>query len=318
MITIKEELLTHEKLVRAVAVAGYEALGVWLAIKGYCATKLTDGFIPERDLLALKLPRPLAAKALQKTIRALVECGDIDRDGNRGAGLLDLANNGYQMHDYLDHSNAREQVELSREKQRLKKQQQRDRARQELETIRTKLAGTPNPGTSGVPRGQAQGQDTGTPLETPPSDTEGTPQVRTHAPTRVHARAPAHPSPAQPSPSLEDDGDSARDPDAFIECPVDLALTDGERANLQMGLAMTDEFIDRATPVLRAKFASMDPMTLGKWRRCLVSALTSEWGNPAKRDVLLGKAPSSGYRHRGSEPAFDPAERAQRLREAGL
>ncbi len=98
-----------------------------------------------------------------------------------------------------------------------------------------------------------------------------------------------------------------------IPCPSDLELTDGERSNLVIGLSVTDEFIDRATPVLRAKFTSGDPRTRAQWQRSLVSALTTEWSNPAKRDALLGKFPLSERRHK-NDTGFDPFERVERLR----
>lgn len=85
-------------------------------------------------------------------------------------------------------------------------------------------------------------------------------------------------------------------PGGKVPCPPDLELTAAERAQLAQSPGIPVEAIDRATPVLRAKFASGDPRTLEQWRRSLVSALVRDWGDPRKRDEMLGKAPPSRQR----------------------
>jgi hypothetical protein len=298
VITVKEEFLTHEKLVRAVDAAGYEALAVWLAIKSYCAQKLTDGFIPTRDTKTLKLPKPLTPRALQKAIDALVECGDIDRTGQRGAGLLEIADGGYQMHDYLDHSNAREEIELRREKARIKKQRQRDEARRQLEELRGQREGhqthVPEGVPARVPRGQPKGQGDGVP--------EGVPGHVPLARPRARSAHATQPSPAQPldqpddvvlkthqvsraSASTDDDDDSAR-----VPRPSTSPLTEEDCKKLEFEAAgsMPRRFIDIAVsdwlglPENRSK--KLFPR---EWRTYAIQVVRSAWRNDRRRREIL-------------------------------
>lgn len=79
---------------------------------------------------------------------------------------------------------------------------------------------------------------------------------------------------------------------ADIPCPPDLALTDDEFGQLALGVGMSREFVERATPQLRAGFLSHEPRTLSKWRRTLVTALRTSWGDPRRKNELLGKVPT--------------------------
>ena len=87
-----------------VLAAGPEA--AWLYVAGicYCGRLTTDGFIPEAQVARLTT---LDAKKIKVLVKALIE-----------AGLWKKATNGYQVHDYLEHQQARESVELIREKTR--------------------------------------------------------------------------------------------------------------------------------------------------------------------------------------------------------
>lgn len=71
-------------------------------------------------------------------------------------------------------------------------------------------------------------------------------------------------------------------------CPPDLELNEGEIAQLRLGVGMTEEFIRRATPQLRAKFLSDEPRTLPRWRRTLIAALIRSWSDPAQKKTLMG------------------------------
>lgn len=117
MITIKEEFLTCDKLRRAIKLGGYEVVLMWLAMKGYAAQHPTDGFVPDEDIDEL----PGAPKNPRKSLKALVECGRLERDGGRGAGLVDPENHGWQLHDYLDHARSAAEEEERKRKAREKK-----------------------------------------------------------------------------------------------------------------------------------------------------------------------------------------------------
>lgn len=190
LITIKEEFLTDEKTIEAIRLGGYEALAMWLALKGYAARKLTDGFIP--DLAIDRLPG--APKHPRKALRALVECGLPGRNGERGSGLVDTVEHGWQLHDYLDHANPASVEEERRRRAREKKRQQRDKSRGQVGTC---------PGTT-------EGPDKGQPTDMSPGTDPGTSRDHTGASGRSRA-----PSPAQPPPEGKDPptpGPRRRDP----------------------------------------------------------------------------------------------------------
>lgn len=183
MITIKEEFLTDAKTLRAIKLGGYEVLALWLAMKVHAATHLTDGFVSEFDIESL----PGAPKRVRKALAALVDCGRQNRDGSRGAGLVDKVDGGWQLHDYLDHAKSRDEVELQREKARKRKQAERERARVELERIRSELDDVSLRLSRGASR-RDSARDSG---------------GESHRPSQPVSLAGARavPSPAQPSPA---------------------------------------------------------------------------------------------------------------------
>lgn len=106
MIEIKEAFVGCDKYVRALALGGSDAIVLWLAMKGYASEHLTDGFVSFEDFDVLRG----APKNRRKAVEALIGCGRMGPDGERGAGLVDRGTKGYQLHDYLDHALSRERV----------------------------------------------------------------------------------------------------------------------------------------------------------------------------------------------------------------
>lgn len=104
-----DNFLGHHKTRKAVH-SGWEALGLWCAMRTYCAKSASDGFVPDDEIDLL----PDAPKNPRKWLKILVECGKTLPDGTRGAGLVDPMPNGWQLHDYLDH--ALPAVEIARRK----------------------------------------------------------------------------------------------------------------------------------------------------------------------------------------------------------
>lgn len=195
MITVKEEFVGGDKWQSAIALGGAEAIQLWLAMKRHCSVKLTDGFVATADLKRL-LGAP---KRTARALKALIECGATQRDGTRGAGLVDVVPDGWELHDYGDHSNSSDQELLRREKARVKKQEQRLKARQELDKLRSKGQKQNVPGTTGDKTTDCPGGQKGTNSGTVPG---------TLAPTPAHAHTggrPREPNPAQPSPAQEID-----------------------------------------------------------------------------------------------------------------
>src|SRR5262245_19114279 len=202
MILIKEEFVGGEKWRRAVELGGSDVIALWVAMKCYCSIHPdTEGFIPDEDLDGLPgAPRGARRKALQ----ALIGCGRLLPGGERGPGLVEGAEGGWQMHDYGDHSAPPEEIELRKEKQRLKKQAYRETKRRELDALRGL---TESGDTWGQSRGQPGGQSRGQPGDSP-GDSQGTvpgdDPARACPPESARAPAPArvgaHPNPTQPNP----------------------------------------------------------------------------------------------------------------------
>jgi hypothetical protein len=183
VITLKEEFVGCTKIMRAIDAGGWQVLGMWLALKRYAAENPdTDGFIPDDEIERLPGAPPKARKLLQ----ALVECGKVGRGGARGAGLVDPAEHGWELHDYEDHALTVE-VEIRKEKARERKRRWRAEKEKELEALR---AGHVTQEERDSHAGQ-EGTETGQSREASPAGGG--------APARTHTRV--RPSPAQPSPA---------------------------------------------------------------------------------------------------------------------
>jgi hypothetical protein len=202
MILIKEEFVGGEKWRRAVKLGGSDVIALWLAMKCYCSSHPdTEGFVPNEELDGLPgAPRGARRKALQ----ALIECGRLLPCGGRGAGLVEVAQGGWQMHDYLDHSAAPEEIELRRQKARLRKQSYRESKRRELDAVR-RLAGELAEGTPGDmshgTSGDIPGDTSGDGSETVPRDDLAGASPSASASVPAPARAGAHSSPTHSSPT---------------------------------------------------------------------------------------------------------------------
>lgn len=101
--------LGHHKVRRAVR-SGWEALGMWTALRTYVAKFLTDGFIPDEEIDLLQD----APKNPRKWLKVLVECGAPTPEGGRGSGLVDRVPGGWLLHDYLDHALPAEEIKRRR------------------------------------------------------------------------------------------------------------------------------------------------------------------------------------------------------------
>ncbi len=209
MITYKEEFVGCEKYCRAYELGGGDAIMMWGALKRYAAKHPDNaGFVPDEDIDRLIG----APRNPRQALDALVRCGRLLRDGTRGAGLVETADSGWQLHDYLDHANAPEDEELRRERDRVRKQRQREEKRLELARLREQSRvpmlvegeGVVPPlsqGQVGHVPGQAGHVPAGVPGSVPGVVLAGArppAPARTCAPTRVGARP--QPNPTQPNP----------------------------------------------------------------------------------------------------------------------
>lgn len=106
MITIKEEFVGCNKWERATMMGGSDAIVLWLAMKAHAATHLTDGFVSDEDMRTLRG----SPKRQSRALKALMQCGRLNPDGTRGAGLVDHVEHGFQLHNYLEHAESRERI----------------------------------------------------------------------------------------------------------------------------------------------------------------------------------------------------------------
>ena len=110
---LDDGILEHPKFVRAIKLAGSEAVHLWLGLRAYCGKHLTDGFVAEDMMDEVKGPKDPEKRAA--ALDALFEVGLLEK--TRRAGL--------QMHDYLQWSKSREQVLAAREQARARKTKSR-------------------------------------------------------------------------------------------------------------------------------------------------------------------------------------------------
>lgn len=259
MITIKEEFLGDDKTKRAIKAGGYEILALWLAMKGYAAEHGTDGFVPDEDIdhLPGAPPRP------RKALKALVECGRLQPDGTRKAGLVDPATLGWQLHDYLDHASSSDELEL----RRVKAREQKRKRREELRRLADEEVEKSLRSADSVRR--VSGRNAGQPPDKSPDSPDNS---HARAGTGAGARGRTRdPSPAQPSQN-DEEADNAR---ARVPCPADLELTDGQRGSLLTN-GIQAEIIARVTADFRGRYQDgSDPRTLEQWRRGLYTAVSN-------------------------------------------
>lgn len=116
---LDDRILEHPKFIRAVKLAGSEAVHLWLGLKAYCGQHLTDGEIPADMLDEVRGPSDKKKRAA--ALEALVTVGLVERH----------ADGSLWLHDYLQWSSSRETVLDRREKARERKARSRDPSRRD-------------------------------------------------------------------------------------------------------------------------------------------------------------------------------------------
>ena len=197
LITVKEEFLSSVKVKAAVRIGGWEAIALWLALKGYVSAGNTGGFIPAESVPDL----PGVPDNWRKAMDGLIGCGKVQADGTRGPGLVHGVAHGYVLHDYEDHGTPQEQEAARREKAREKKRKYRESISR---TQNVSPACPPQ-----CPPVCPPENDSDVPVEyepCPPDMSDACPEdsrAQAGALPREHGRT-RDPSPAQPSPKEED------------------------------------------------------------------------------------------------------------------
>ena len=119
---LDDRILEHPKFIRAVKLAGSGAIHLWLGLRAYCGQYLTDGTIPADMLDEVRGPRDESRKVAFKALFSV--------------GLLEKApDGGCQMHDFLDWSSSRDDIE--RRKARSRERKRAVRADRPRDTERT-------------------------------------------------------------------------------------------------------------------------------------------------------------------------------------
>lgn len=282
MIQVKEEFLGSVKTQLAVEIGGWEALGLWLALKGYVAMSNSGGFIPTESIPKL----PGVPRNWQKAMRGLVECGKLQPDGSRTGGLVERVEHGVILHHYEDHGTPVEVEGLRRQKAREQKARRRAELARELAEKLAAEAAANQRGSRPDRTGQQNrtepdksgGHDrTEQPDFSADSPADG-PRAGAGAGTLAHGLTRA-PSPAQPSsagasssqqdPDQPDRSGSARDLES-LPMPFDLASA----------LALP--------PKARALACQRDPSTVGLFCR------PAEW--PEIKDFAKAVGAALGWR----------------------
>lgn len=134
---LDDRILEHPKFIRAVNRGGSDAVHLWLGIRAYCGQNLTDGFVPVDMIDEIRGPKDRRRRAAALDI--LVH-----------ENLIHEANGGFEMHDYLEWSESRDDVIRRRNTWKTKKRGQRG-------------ADVRPPGTDGDVHGGHNGDTGGTP-----------------------------------------------------------------------------------------------------------------------------------------------------------
>jgi hypothetical protein len=247
---LDDGILDHPKFIRAVKLGGSEAIHLWLGIKAYCGKQLTDGLVPEDMLDEVRGPRDPKKRAA-----ALVALKTV--------GLLDPAEGGVRMHNYLKHSKSREQI-LAMRKQARDRQARSRSSHAVTDAVTDTVTTTTSHGAAGCGGGVVQGSG---------SDLEAT------------------------------EPESARDPDSavvaaaspLVPCPPDLALTDGQRSALKLGSGMNDYQIDQLQLSFKASACSSqsDRRSLDAWRKCMAKAVAGDFSHSRRRPASSPDAPET-------------------------
>lgn len=119
MMLLDDQLLEHAKFIRAVRLAGGDAIHFWLGLRAFCAQKLSDGHVADDMIDEVRGP---SGKRRDKALDALKAVGLIHDPAQRAAcsrcKSVGIIGEGLWMHDYLEWSDSRDEVLTRRENNR--------------------------------------------------------------------------------------------------------------------------------------------------------------------------------------------------------
>lgn len=254
-----------------VAALSDAAFRLWVTAGCWSRRQATQGFVPRTQLRALtrhRTPNLLVAELTDSKVSSRYE-----------APLWEEVEGGWQFHDWDDFNPG---TEKPAESPRSKSDAGRLGGQRSAETRRSKYG-------SASPK-----QPRSSPEAESPCFTEAEPEA-----TPKHAEAP-DPDPRSPKASetttkdlsggtreqASSSSQQAVNPrsDERIPCPLDLRLTDNQRATLETSLVpawaidvLTTRFVSKAVADPR------DTRSLVGWRKSLAAAVSGDWFNEAKR-----------------------------------
>lgn len=261
---IDVRVLTHPKMVRAIARGGGDVVWLWLGLLAW--THEHDGAELPRDCVSV-VSGPGPDRKRKNLLSVLTECG-----------LIDESETGFRPHDF-DLWEAGAGSYIVRRTERERKKAQRKAAREKgcpghvRDMSGTVVGQEPDMSGNGVrdtsgtcpPRAPARARET-RPDQTRSDQT---------ASTRVQSGDPLAPEPQSELPS----GVPGK-----VPCPRDLRLTEGQRATLAVS-GVPGWAVDAITAgfVSRALGDEDERRTLVVWRKCLAAAVSGTWNDPQKR-----------------------------------
>lgn len=316
MITVKEEFPGSVKTQRAIELGGYEAIFLWLCLKGYVAAGNTGGFIPGEAVPLL----PGVPKRWERCMEALVGCGKLREDGTRGDGLVERVPHGWRLHDYEDHGTP---VEVEDERRRKSREQKRRRRAvleigrlaqalgvsvdlgglgdaevlSVLERLRGQVRGqTPDNG-SGHNSGQAPDNGADSPPDSPRARAGAGPAAG--AREREPQPSPAQPEEIQPDRQSQDltggaPGEARSGRGGWkISCPAGLTLTEQQLQTYELSPGIPREAARAIAGALVGNWVvKSEPKSPDGWLQYLGSSVVRWWNDPDKRrEVLRSIAP---------------------------
>lgn len=168
---LDDQILNHDKFIRARKLGGSEAIDLWLGIRAYCGQRLSDGFVPS-DMLS-EVRGPLNEKKRAAALKVLVD-----------VRLLDPCDGGFQMHDYLDWSRSKSQVLADRARARERQAQSRTKShgKSRRDTQRDEHSNAPDPSGSVTKASSSASTSSSATTPKPPQSPPPDPDARVPCP----------------------------------------------------------------------------------------------------------------------------------------
>ena len=263
---LDDAILDHPKFIRAARNGGSEAIHLWLGLRAWCAQSLSDGFVPGDMVDEVRGPK----RGREKALATLVQ-----------VGLVKEMEGGWQLHDYLDWSDSREEVLDARRKAAARQKAAREKRAAESRDHVPKTSRRDSR-CDADDASLRDGEVTG-PLVT------GPPRARTETDTETT------PPPLPPNPRGGGGGDGGK-----VRCPRDLSLAQGQVAQAELQ-GISAEAVAALTAKFRGSWCDREGelRTRDQWRAGLNTAVHRDGRDETLR---LRRAAKRGREDEGEIP----------------